>query len=72
VRVPTLFVWSDGDVAIGRRGVADTARYVSGPYQFEALPGVSHWIPDEAPDQLATRLLSHLERWSKGSPGDPR
>jgi pimeloyl-ACP methyl ester carboxylesterase len=63
VRRPTLFIWSDGDTALGRRGAEDTAKYVEAPYQFEVLPGVSHWIPDEAPDQLATLLLAHLKRW---------
>jgi pimeloyl-ACP methyl ester carboxylesterase len=65
VRAPTLFVWSDGDVAITRRGAEDTPKYVRGPYQFVALHGVSHWIPDEVPDRLAELLLDHLERWSK-------
>ncbi|WP_028924372.1 alpha/beta fold hydrolase [Pseudonocardia acaciae] len=64
VRRPTLFVWSDGDIAIGRRGVDLTPRYVQAPYQFEALHGVSHWIPDEAPDELAKLLVPHLNRWS--------
>ncbi|HEX4248429.1 MAG TPA: alpha/beta fold hydrolase [Pseudonocardia sp.] len=63
VRRPTLFVWSDGDTALGRRGAEDTAKYVQGPYQFEVLHGVSHWIPEEAPDQLTALLLPHLKRW---------
>lgn len=64
VQAPTLFVWSDGDIAITRRGVDNTPRYVRGPYQFVALHGVSHWIPDEVPDRLADLLLNHLKRWS--------
>jgi pimeloyl-ACP methyl ester carboxylesterase len=64
VQAPTLFVWSDGDIAITRRGVDNTPRYVRGPYQFVALRGVSHWIPDEVPDRLADLLLDHLKRWS--------
>jgi pimeloyl-ACP methyl ester carboxylesterase len=64
VRSPTLFVWSDGDVALDRHGAYNTAKYVQGPYQFEVLRGVSHWIPDEAPLQLAAMLLPHLKRWS--------
>jgi len=35
----------------------DTARYVSGEYRFEILPGVSHWIPEDQPDRLADPLL---------------
>ncbi|WP_214366472.1 alpha/beta fold hydrolase [Pseudonocardia sp. H11422] len=57
---PTLFVWSDGDVAITRAGVVRAARYVTGPYRLVELPGVSHWIPDEVPGELAALLLEHL------------
>ncbi|MHA6796294.1 alpha/beta fold hydrolase [Pseudonocardia bannensis] len=57
---PTLFVWSDGDIAITRAGVARAARYVTGPYRQVELPGVSHWIPDEVPGELAALLLEHL------------
>ncbi|HWN35159.1 MAG TPA: alpha/beta fold hydrolase [Pseudonocardia sp.] len=68
VRRPTLFVWSDGDTALGRHAAENTATYVRGPYQFEVLHGVSHWIPDEAPEQLASLLLAHLKRWPTEPP----
>jgi pimeloyl-ACP methyl ester carboxylesterase len=57
---PTLFVWSDGDSAIARRGAELCADWVRAPYRFEVLTGVSHWIPDEAPDTVAKLLLEHL------------
>ncbi|MGU3585525.1 alpha/beta fold hydrolase [Rhodococcus sp. C26F] len=60
VRVPTLMVWSDGDVAIAPAGVDATARYVSGPYRRETLVGTSHWIPDEEPEKLARLVLEHI------------
>lgn len=58
--VPTLYVWSDQDLALGRWAAEATASHVSAPYRFEVLPGVSHWVPEEAPDQLSTWLLEHL------------
>lgn len=60
VIVPTLYVWSTGDVALAREGAEATARYVDGPYRFEVLAGVSHWIPEEVPDVLTSLLLEHL------------
>jgi pimeloyl-ACP methyl ester carboxylesterase len=60
VRVPTLYVWSDGDVAIGREAADGCAAHVEGPYRFEALSGVSHWIPEEAPEPFNRLLLDHL------------
>ncbi|HEY2204597.1 MAG TPA: alpha/beta fold hydrolase [Pseudonocardia sp.] len=62
VTVPTLFVWSDADRFVDRRSAEACARFVSGPYQFETLPGVSHWIPDLAPAETAAVLLPHLGR----------
>lgn len=60
VLVPTMHVWSTGDVALAREGAEATARHVDGPYRFEVLTGVSHWIPEEAPDVLNRLLLEHL------------
>lgn len=60
VTVPTLYVWSDGDVAVGPQGAALTPRFVTGPYTYQVLRGVSHWIPDEAPDQLDALLARHF------------
>ena len=60
VVVPTLYVWSDRDVALGRRAAEDTALWVRGPYRFEVLHGASHWIPEEHPDELAALVLEHL------------
>src|SRR5260370_17836133 len=38
--VPTLYVWSDGDIALLPKAAHDTARYVSGEYRIELMPGV--------------------------------
>ena len=64
VRVPgpTLFVWSDRDVFLLRKGAETCGRYVDGPYTYVVLPGVSHWVPDEAPGALADAVLAHLQR----------
>lgn len=61
VSVPTMHVWSDGDAALGRTGAELTERFVTGPYRFEVLTGVSHWVPEQAPRELAALLLQHLE-----------
>lgn len=58
--VPTLYVWSDEDRALGPVPAHLTGSYVDAPYRFEVLHGVSHWIPEEASGQLSTLLLEHL------------
>lgn len=60
VEVPTLFVWSTGDFALGRAAAEDTQQFVKADYRFEVLDGISHWIPEEAPDDLNRLLLDHL------------
>lgn len=60
VRVPTLFVWSDGDVAVTRQAAELTHHHVTGPFRYAELRGVSHWIPDEAPDDLAELIADHV------------
>ncbi|MCW2756963.1 MAG: alpha/beta hydrolase [Nocardioidaceae bacterium] len=62
VQVPTLHVWSDQDPALRRAGAEATADHVTGPYTFEVLEGVSHWIPEEASVRLAALLVEHLAR----------
>ena len=53
-------MWSTDDVALGREAAEATAAEVTGPYRFEVLEGVSHWVPEEAPDALNRLLLDHL------------
>jgi pimeloyl-ACP methyl ester carboxylesterase len=57
---PTMYVWSTDDMALGRDGAEATAKHVDGPYRFEVLEGVSHWIPEAAADELNRLLLDHL------------
>jgi pimeloyl-ACP methyl ester carboxylesterase len=60
VGVPTTYVWSDGDAAIGRTAAEACANYVTGDYRFVELPGITHWIPEQAPDQLAAAILERI------------
>ena len=60
IAVPTLFVWSTDDVALGRIPAEATKDYVTGPYRFEVLEGISHWIPEVASEDLSRMTLQHL------------
>ena len=60
VTVPTTYVWSDGDPALGRWAAEHTGEWVSADYRFEVLEGVSHWIPDERPEELARLALARM------------
>jgi len=58
--MPTLYVWSDQDPSLGRDAAEATASLVTGPYRFEVLEGVGHWIPELAADVFTPMLLEHL------------
>ena len=60
IEVPTTYVWSDGDAAIGRTAAEACANYVTGDYRFVELPGITHWIPEQAPEQLARAILDRI------------
>lgn len=60
VTVPTTFVWSDDDAALGRGGAERSGDYVDADYRFVELNGVSHWIPDERPVELADAIVQRV------------
>ena len=60
ITVPTLYIWSDRDPALGRAAARATGRYVKGEYRFEVMHGVNHWIPETRPDALSQLLIEHL------------
>lgn len=61
VRVPTTFVWSDRDPALGRGGAERTAGYVDADYRFVEMKGASHWIPEERAGELAREIIARAQ-----------
>ena len=66
IRVPVLYIWGDADDTVGRAGAEATSEFVSGPYQFAVLPGIGHFIADQAPDRVNELLLAHLAKHPLG------
>ena len=60
VQVPTTMVWSDGDAFVTRAGVDRTAAYVEADYRLVVLPGVTHWVPTQAPSELAAAIVERI------------
>lgn len=58
VTVPTTYVWSTGDQALGRAGAERCGEFVDAPYEFVVLDDVTHWIPEQRPDALADAILA--------------
>jgi pimeloyl-ACP methyl ester carboxylesterase len=64
ISTPTLYIWGDQDMAIGRVAAEATEQYISGPYRFEVLPGCSHWLQNEAAEAIGSLLISHLTEFA--------
>jgi pimeloyl-ACP methyl ester carboxylesterase len=60
VSVPTTHVWSDADFALDRVGAELAADYVTADFRLEVFEGVSHWIPDQRPAELADVILARI------------
>jgi pimeloyl-ACP methyl ester carboxylesterase len=60
VTVPTTFVWSDADGVVGRTAVLRTRDWVQADYQLVVMRGVSHWVPEQAPNELADAVLARI------------
>jgi pimeloyl-ACP methyl ester carboxylesterase len=45
---------------VGRAAAEGTRDFVTGDYQFATLPGVGHFVADQAPERVNQLLLAHL------------
>jgi pimeloyl-ACP methyl ester carboxylesterase len=73
VAVPTRYIWSTEDQALGRSAAERTGSYTDGPYQFTVIEGASHWLPEEHATAVAPMIVDHVAahrpRAAGGSPG---
>lgn len=60
VTVPTTYIWSDQDPAIGRVPAEQCCDFVDADYRFVELNGISHWIPEQAPEALAAAIIARV------------
>ncbi|HKS99466.1 MAG TPA: alpha/beta hydrolase [Rugosimonospora sp.] len=60
VTVPTMGVWSTGDIALLEEGMTGSAAYVTGPWRYERIEGAGHWLQLDAPESVNALLLDFL------------
>lgn len=63
VSVPTAYLWSNQDTALGREAAETTGAFVRGDYRFREVSG-SHWLPDQQPGVVAEVVLDRIG-WSR-------
>ncbi|MEP3422177.1 MAG: alpha/beta hydrolase [Erythrobacter sp.] len=59
VDVPTLMVWGEEDVALNIHCTEGTEEWVS-DFTLKRLPGVSHWVQQDAPDDVNAIIADWL------------
>ena len=60
VRVPTLFIYGEQDVAIIPETVRGVARFIDAPYRELRIPNSGHWVQNEAVEEVNAALLDFL------------
>ncbi len=61
LQTPTLMIWGEEDTALGKELTFGTGKLVS-DFTVRYLPGVSHWVQQEAPEQVNAILKEWLSR----------
>ena len=59
VRCPTLVIWGDGDPALGVRFTEGLDAYAD-DVRVDHVPGIGHWVQQEAPERVNELLLGFL------------
>ena len=67
ITTPTTMIWGEDDFALGKNLTVGTERYVR-DLDLHYLPGVGHFVQQEAPDRVNQLLIAHLERAGSAGP----
>jgi epoxide hydrolase 4 len=60
VRVPTLMIWGEQDVALGKELTYGTEQFAP-DLRIRYLPDCSHWVQQECPGQVNAYILDFLK-----------
>jgi pimeloyl-ACP methyl ester carboxylesterase len=61
IRVPTLFIYGEHDVAILPETVRGLERFIDAPYREVRIPDSGHWVQNEAVAEVNKALLDFLQ-----------
>jgi len=60
IAAPTLLIWGENDVALGKELTVGTEALVSGPFEIKYIPLSGHWVQQEQPAVVNGYLLDFL------------
>ena len=61
VYLPTLLIWGNTDIAVGRAGMEATPQYMKGEYTFVELDA-GHTLVQEQFERVEWEIIAHLQR----------
>ena len=67
INLPTMYVWSTEDTALGKQGADLTSNFITGDYRYEIIEGVNHWVTEVAAEELNGALISFFATYSSSS-----
>jgi pimeloyl-ACP methyl ester carboxylesterase len=62
IEVPTLYIWGDVDATVGPDAAHGTGEFIAAAYAMEVLPGVGHFVMDQAPAKATELMLAHMAK----------
>ena len=60
VTVPTMGIWSSGDIYLTETQMVASGGYVDAEWRYERLEGATHWLMLDRPEQVSALLLDFL------------
>lgn len=66
VNAPVLLLWGEQDVALGPELIEPTSHY-AGDITIQRFPGASHWLPEEAPQEVNAAIGEWLRATRPGA-----
>ena len=67
ITVPTQIIWGTGDIYLGENLLESSIAKVDGTPEVTRLEGVSHWVQQEAPDEVNAALVRFLDAARRSS-----
>lgn len=69
IETPTVFIWGNQDLAIGRSGVERTSEYMNGYYDFRELDA-GHWLTEFNEEEVSEIIFSHINKFPINNDGE--
>ena len=60
IKAPTLLIWGEDDPFLGKQLTEKTDEFIDAPFRLEFIKNCSHWVQQEAPDEVNRLILDFL------------